>query len=80
MKRDDAATRSPFLTVGEAAEYLRLRPRTLDNMRWSGSGPKFHKHGGRVVYQIDDLMRWSATGGRVNTSGGLPHGLHGDRQ
>ena len=38
---------NPFLTVGEAADYLRLKKRTLDNMRWTGTGPKFRKHGGR---------------------------------
>jgi hypothetical protein len=50
---------SPYLTVREAAEFLRLRPRTLDNMRWRGIGPKHRKHGGRIVYDINDLIEWS---------------------
>ena len=45
---------NPFLTVAEAANYLRLKKRTLDNMRWMGTGPKFRKHGGRIYYDFDD--------------------------
>lgn len=60
---------SPFLNVKEAAEYLRLRKRTLDNMRWQGVGPRFRKHGGRVVYHRDDLKAWSETARRRSTSG-----------
>ena len=50
---------SPFKTVPEAAEYLRLKPQTLNNMRSSGKGPDYHKHGSRIVYHIDDLNLWS---------------------
>lgn len=39
---------SPFLSVSEAAQYVRLKKRTLDKMRCSGVGPCFRKHGGRV--------------------------------
>ena len=55
---------SPYLTEREAAEFLRLRPRTLANMRWRGIGPKYRKHGGRIVYDIDDLIAWSRSNGR----------------
>lgn len=50
---------SPYKTVDEAAEYLRLNPRTLNNMRSAGRGPCFHKHGRRVLYHIDELAKWS---------------------
>lgn len=60
---------SPFLNAKEAAEYLRLKKRTLDNMRWQGVGPRFRKHGGRVVYHRDDLKAWSETARRRSTSG-----------
>jgi hypothetical protein len=46
---------NPFLNVREAGQYLRLEKRTLDNMRWMGTGPNFRKHGGRVYYHIDEL-------------------------
>lgn len=60
---------SPFLNVEEAAVYLRLKKRTLDNMRWQGVGPRFRKHGGRVVYHRDDLKEWSEGARRRSTSG-----------
>ncbi|MGE0022815.1 MAG: helix-turn-helix domain-containing protein [Hyphomicrobium sp.] len=60
---------SPFLNVEEAAAYLRLKKRTLDNMRWQGIGPRFRKHGGRVVYHHDDLKAWSEGARRRSTSG-----------
>ncbi len=61
-------TASPFLTVEEAATYLRLKKRTLDNMRWMGTGPKFRKHGGRIFYELGELKEWSLNGRRRSTS------------
>ncbi len=52
--------RSPFLITAEAAEFLKLKKRTLDNMRWRGEGPRYRKHGGRICYHIDDLQAWSS--------------------
>ena len=62
-------SRSPFLTTVEAADYLRLAPHTLDNMRWCGTGPKFRKHGGRILYHRDDVKSWSETNRRKLSSG-----------
>lgn len=50
---------SPYVSVAEAATWLRLKRRTLDNLRWLGGGPKYRKHGGRVFYHRDELERWS---------------------
>lgn len=50
---------SPYLTAAEAAKYLRLEERTLNNMRWRDEGPHWRKHGGKVVYHIQDLDGWS---------------------
>ncbi|MBS0251281.1 MAG: helix-turn-helix domain-containing protein [Proteobacteria bacterium] len=60
---------SPFLTVDEAAAYLRLKKHTLDNMRWQGTGPRFRKHGGRILYHRDELKEWSDGLRRRSTSG-----------
>ena len=60
---------SPFLTVAEAADFLRLKPHTLDNMRWQGTGPKFRKHGGRIFYHRAELTHWSETNRRQTSSG-----------
>jgi Helix-turn-helix domain len=50
---------SPYLTTNEAAAFLRIKPRTLANMRHNEMGPDHRKHGGRVVYAVDDLTAWS---------------------
>jgi Helix-turn-helix domain len=59
---------NPFLNVAEAADFLRLRKRTLDNMRWMGTGPSFRKHGGRIFYHIDELKEWSLATKAKSTS------------
>lgn len=59
---------TPFLDTEEAADYLRLKKRTLDNMRWLGTGPRYRKHGGRIRYHIEDLQAWSACQQRLSTS------------
>jgi hypothetical protein len=41
-----------YLTNDEAAEYLRLSPRTLEKQRVIGGGPKFRKFGCRVMYAV----------------------------
>jgi hypothetical protein len=58
-----AATTPPqpqrYLTNDEAAEYLRLSPRTLEKQRVIGGGPKFRKFGRRVMYAVADLDVWA---------------------
>ena len=51
---------SPYLTTGEAGDFLRLKRNTLEKMRRQGRGPRFRKHGRRVLYLNDDLEAWSA--------------------
>lgn len=64
--------KSPFLQLAEAATFLRLAPRTLDNMRQRGTGPLYSKHGGRVVYHRNDLIEWSNQHRRRTTSEKVP--------
>ena len=59
---------NPFFNVTEAAEYLRLKKPTLDNMRWMGTGPIFRKHGGRIYYHFEELTRWSDDSRAMSTS------------
>ena len=62
-----AATQQPtqttqsarYLTNNEAAEFLRLSPRTLEKQRVIGGGPRFRKFGRRVMYAISDLEAWA---------------------
>lgn len=50
------------LTTTEAADYLRLSPRSLERYRVEGTGPRFLKAGpgkrARVFYRIADLDAW----------------------
>lgn len=63
---------SPYLTVTEAAAYLRLKPRTLDNMRGNGIGPIYSKHGGRICYSFVDVVAWSKARRRRSTAEKAP--------
>ncbi|MEZ5897211.1 MAG: helix-turn-helix domain-containing protein [Parvularculaceae bacterium] len=51
---------SPFYSAEEAALYLRISRRSLEHFRCDGGGPAYRKHGGTIVYHVDDLERWSA--------------------
>jgi hypothetical protein len=64
--------RLPLLTSAEAAELLRLKSHTLENMRWQGIGPPFRKHGGRVFYHRKELLEWSERARRQSSSGRKP--------
>ena len=48
-----------YLTNDEAADFLRLSPRTLEKQRVIGGGPRFRKFGRRVLYAFDDLETWA---------------------
>ena len=56
------------LTVGEAAQYLRLSQSTLNNYRTAGRGPRFLKLGARVLYDTRELDRWLEANTRSSTS------------
>ena len=64
--------RSQLLTTKEAAEFLRLKPHTLENMRSQGKGPIFMKLGARVFYHRADLKTWLKDARRRSSSGEKP--------
>jgi predicted DNA-binding transcriptional regulator AlpA len=49
-----------LLVQAEAAEFLRLSPRTLERYRVAGTGPRYCKLGRRVAYREADLDAWIA--------------------
>ena len=56
------------LRTPEAARYLGLSWRTLQNFRISGVGPRFSKLGRSVVYSIPDLDKWVEERVRFSTA------------
>jgi hypothetical protein len=57
-----------YLRTPEAARFLSLSGRTLEKHRTYGTGPAYHKLGGRVVYSIEDLQAWANRGAVTSTS------------
>ena len=57
-----------FLSTRDAANFLGLKPRTLERWRWAGKGPRFRRHGRRVVYDLDGLLAWSEANEVASTS------------
>ena len=45
----------PLLTGKETAALLKVSPRTLENMRQRGMGPRFIKVGSKVLYSPADV-------------------------
>ena len=60
-----AARGSPFLSPQQAAHYLGLSVRTLQEYRSAGKGPRFRRHSRHVRYHIADLEAWSQAKGQA---------------
>jgi hypothetical protein len=61
---------SPFLSTEQAAFYLGLSARKLQQMRAIQTGPRFRRHSRYVRYHIDDLDGWSkGDGGQERCDG-----------
>lgn len=67
-----------YFTNDEAAEYLRLSPRTLEKQRVLGGGPRFRKFGRRVMYALADLDAWAAERSFAATSDPKYAECHGE--
>ena len=55
------------LNQGEVASRWDVSPRTLERWRWTGTGPRFLKVGGRVVYRVEDIEAYEAEQLRTST-------------
>jgi predicted DNA-binding transcriptional regulator AlpA len=64
------ASRFPnrYLRTAEAGRYLGLSGRTLEKHRTYGTGPRYRKIGGRVIYALSDLEAWADQGAQVSTT------------
>src|ERR1700741_3568283 len=57
-----------YLRTPEVARMLGVSNRTLEKHRTHGTGPRYRKLGGRVVYTIADVPAWADVGLRQATS------------
>ena len=62
------------LTQDQLAARWHISPRTLEQWRWLGKGPKFIKIGARVLYDEDIIGDYEDAQVCQNTSGPLPQG------
>lgn len=46
-----------------------VSPRTLEQWRWQGRGPRYLKIGGRVVYRLSDVEKFESASVHANTTG-----------
>lgn len=60
------------MTQEQLAERWHLSPRTLEQWRWLGKGPKFIKIGARVLYDEGEIEAFEAAQQCQNTHGPLP--------
>ncbi|MFA5592697.1 MAG: helix-turn-helix domain-containing protein [Micavibrio sp.] len=51
-------TDKTFINQKELSERWKISPRTLERWRWLGTGPDYHKIGGRVIYRLADIETW----------------------
>ena len=75
---------SRHLNQTQLAELWDLSPRTLEQWRWQGKGPRYLKIGGRVVYRLTDVEAFEAASLHANTIGPIGDrpedgSTHGDR-
>ena len=60
-----------ILNQDQLADRWQISPRTLEQWRWLGKGPKFLKIGARVLYREEDVDAYEAGQVCQNTSGPL---------
>ena len=49
-----------LLTTAEAAPLIGVKPKTAENWRSLGYGPKFIRAGGKIAYDPADIENWKA--------------------
>jgi hypothetical protein len=58
-----------FLDQKDLANRWLISPRTLEQWRWQGRGPRYLKIGGRVVYRLSDIETFELASVHANTVG-----------
>jgi hypothetical protein len=60
------------------AERWLISPRTLEQWRWQGRGPRYLKIGGRVVYRLSDIEAFESVRVHANTIGTVDLGIEAE--
>jgi Helix-turn-helix domain len=60
------------LTQEQLADRWHMSPRTLEQWRWLGKGPRFLKIGARVLYDESVIEYYEQSQVCQNTSGPIP--------
>jgi predicted DNA-binding transcriptional regulator AlpA len=68
MSNSPAGIQPRYLRTPDAARIVGLSIRTLEKHRIYGTGPRYSKLGGRVVYKVEDLHSWVESGMKSSTS------------
>lgn len=68
--RTMSSNQKKFLTPSELSERWgeRITVRTLANWRSLGSGPRFVKIGGAILYPVDEVSQWERSNTVNSTS------------
>jgi hypothetical protein len=56
-----------YVMTPAAGLRVKLSPRTLEKHRTYGTGPRYRKIGGRVIYKVCDLDAWADRGAQTST-------------
>jgi hypothetical protein len=72
------------LNQKDLAKRWLISPRTLEQWRWQGRGPRYLKIGGRVVYRLSDIELFESARIHANTVGPVDQEIedrlaHGNR-
>ncbi len=67
MSESSRAT-NRYVRTAEAGRYLGLSGRTLEKHRTYGTGPRYRKIGGRVIYAVSDLEAWADRASQYSTT------------
>ena len=58
--QDANSSPARFLRTTEAGRFLGLSGRTQEKHRTFGTGPRYRKIGGRVIYRLEDIEAYEA--------------------
>ena len=67
------------LNQTQLAQRWDLSPRTLEQWRWQGKGPRYLKIGSRVIYPLPEIEAYEAANLHINTNGPLIDGNESGR-